>query len=357
MENWGGDSTQVIETQRALRSIGVEAWRRDEGAGVADCDLVHIFNMQTSYRALEWFYLASSACKPVVLSTIYWDLRYTKQIEVLRYGASARWARIAQAAPTLAMFLHSVRRLVAERKVMAEQRALLEGVDAVLPNSVAELEILVGRFRLPELRAKAVIVPNAVRAEFADEISAEGFGDRSLPSKYVLMVASFHPVKGQARLIKALMDLREFPLVLVGSKANCYRYAEYCGRLAALRGNTFLLDGVPHESMGRIYRGAKVHALPSLRESPGLSSLEAAVCGANCVVGIHAPVQEYFDSDAFVCDPLDLSSIRAAVVRAWKAPFNEHLRERILRSFTWRKAAEQTLQAYETVLLRAAKDW
>lgn len=352
MASWGGDTTQIIETHKALRHLGVDAVIASE-QGIPDwasCDLVHIFNMQTAKSALALLRQARAAHKPAVLSTIYWDLCHARHPDNLRFGESLFWARLAAVAPRLALRFHSLRNVTRQGRLRVEQGELLREAGAILPNSVAELEILVSEFRRPDLRAKAVIVPNAVNTPVALQSSEDCRSVPGLPDRLVLMAASFHPIKGQARLLTALMREPQIPLVLAGGKQPGSRYARFCERLAAKRGNTYLLDAVPHQDMPQLYRRAKVHALPSLRESPGLASLEAAVHGANCVVSIHAPVQEYFGTDAFVCDPLDSSSLCRAVLAAWHAPFNSRLKDRILSNFTWRHAAEQTRIAYDQVL-------
>jgi hypothetical protein len=92
-------------------------------------------------------------------------------------------------------------------------REMLESADLLLPNSVAELEMLVQHFGLPSLRGKATIVPNAAR-KFAVPADQSPFTD--LPSNYVMEAAGFSHHKAQRPLIEALSDLPEIPLVLVG---------------------------------------------------------------------------------------------------------------------------------------------
>ena len=92
--------------------------------------------------------------------------------------------------------------------------------------------------------------------------------------------------------------------------------------------------------MHHFYSRAKVHALPSLSETTGLSTLEAAICGINCVVSIHGPITEYFGFDAYICDPKNVNSIKNAVLDAWNNPKSNKLKNRILSKFTWEKAAE-----------------
>lgn len=351
LEEWGGDTTQIVETQKALQQLGVvaELATSEQQYDWAGYDLVHLFNMQTAENALDLLERVQALRKPVALSTIFWDLRYARHPDNLRFGESPFWARFASASPRFAMALQSLRQVRGKARLLRAQRTLLCGVDLILPNSVAELEILVAQFRLPSLRSMAVIVPNAVSPPAAPSSTANEMV-ASLPDKFALMAAGFHPIKGQARLIQALMHDPQIPLVFVGRDGSNTSYGRHCHQLAERRGNTFFVDAVPHELMPQLYRRAKVHALPSFRESPGLASLEAAVYGANCVVAIHAPVQEYFGLDCFICDPVSPASVRKAVLDAWDAPPNDNLRSRILKEFTWQRAAEETLHGYEFLL-------
>lgn len=232
---------------------------------------------------------------------------------------------------------------------------MLELADVLLPNSYAELEIIVRTFGFPLARAKSLVVPNAADSEYPScrELPLESAVSK-IPQPYVLEVGRIEPLKGQLKVIKALMDYSDVPLVFVGREGNP-TYAMRCRKAASQRGNTFFLGEIRHDQLPCVYRGAKVHVLPSLRESPGLVSLEAGVLGVNCVVSVYGPVTEYFGSDAWYCDPSSLDSIRTAILDAWQAPRNEDLRQRVLRDFTWDRAAEVTLKAYEWVLSRRGK--
>jgi glycosyltransferase involved in cell wall biosynthesis len=96
----------------------------------------------------------------------------------------------------------------------------------------------------------------------------------------------------------------------------------------------------------RYYERAKVHVLPSWFETTGLSSVEAAVMGCSIVITDKGDTREYFGNEAFYCDPADPKQILSAVEKASKAPFNESLRQKILKQYTWKQAAIQTLKAY-----------
>jgi glycosyltransferase involved in cell wall biosynthesis len=136
--------------------------------------------------------------------------------------------------------------------------------------------------------------------------------------------------------------------LMVGSHApNQAGYYQHCRSIAAK--NVDFMKHIPVEMLLTWYKRAKVHVLPSWFETTGLSSIEAAAMGCNIVITDKGDTREYFEDDAFYCDPSEPESILAAVEKASGAPFNKNLHEKILKQYTWEQAAIQTLKAYKTI--------
>lgn len=349
LKNWGGDTTQMMETKRHLEDLGLTVdINLDLEPDLKGYDLVHIFNIQTADYGMRQLLNAKHQGIPVTLSTIYWDMRHiAREQERFLYHPSfsvRALAKIHVGIPYLISKLN-FKRAYRTKKVNQAIKVMLQKADLILPNSHAELEILAQLFNMPDLRGKAVVVPNGVDPALK---TATGM-TTSLPGEYVLQVGRIETIKGQMKLIKALYDFPEIPLVFVGRVLEPY-YAQECFRLGEKRGNTFFIDEVPHNQMPVYYAKARVHALPSLRESPGLVTLEAAIWGAQCVVSFHAPIAEYFGLDMFCCNPSDVDSIKKAVFKAWNSSPDGSLKERILNSFTWEEAARNTFKAYSYIL-------
>ncbi len=72
--------------------------------------------------------------------------------------------------------------------------------------------------------------------------------------------------------------------------------------------------------------------------------------GCNIVVTDRGDTKDYFANDAWYCVPEVDSDIRRVVLEAHEAPVRPAFRDRILRDFTWTRAAEETLKAYQEVL-------
>lgn len=352
LTDWGGDTTQMVKTRDRLGALGVHVdFSLDPRPDVREYDLVHVFNLQNSTFHVRQVENAKRQGRAVALSTIFWDLAHVPrahQAGTIHASALARLLyRVHRRLPFLPWDL---KLLLGNREEWRQGRRMLELADILLPNSYAELEILAQAFQAPWVRTKALVVPNG--ADPPRDPTPEGMERaRDLPSEVVLEVGRFSVTKGQRVLLEALTGLPEIPVVLVGAVADA-AYARECQRLARSRGNVHFPGAIPHEHLAALYRRAKVHALPSLRESPGLTTLEAASYGANCVVSLHGPVAEYFGPDAWYCDPTDRESVRDAVVEAWEAERTGRLGHRVQREFTWEKAGELTRQAYEIALSR-----
>jgi glycosyltransferase involved in cell wall biosynthesis len=97
------------------------------------------------------------------------------------------------------------------------------------------------------------------------------------------------------------------------------------------------------------YSAAKVHALPSWFETPGLSSLEASACGTVIISTDQGSPKEYFRDMALYVHPLDDLSLRSALEQSLNAsplPLMEHVHNH----YPWSKVGKMTLAAYAKVL-------
>ncbi len=349
----GGDLIQAEMTARELSKKGVRV-TISSGEDIPKADIVHVFNMQTPDWTLEQVARAVKEGKPVVLSPVYWSSL------IMVVGALMVLPRLAPFLPQ-AFFKDGpdarasapgpfpLLPLGHRRKV----KQILRLSRLILPNSTAEALQLQDEY--PELlsRSDALrVVPNGVDAgEFEGGASgspwAEGLPE---PGEYVLCVARIDFRKNQLRLIDAIRDLG-LSLVCVGDPAlaSAWHLAYY--RACRGRGGpvTFLTHRGPRE-LWPLYYNCALHCLPSYFETPGLSNLEAALAGARVVTTPHGATREYFGNLAQYCNPSSVGSIRLAIERSLQRPVPSGLRELVRERYTWRRAAEVTLEAYYQVL-------
>jgi len=344
----GGDTTQILQTSAALREQGVKVdFAEDLAQPPTGYDLVHLFHLDRLWEHLFVCRRLNECGTPAVLSTIYWPANeFDRKARAGVQGAMARWLggdnyQTARLMQRFALDLTRRRKLhYWDRRLLSFPKAarrLLETVSVILPNSEIEREMIEQRF---DVVRPAIVVPNAV--------NAEAFTAKQLdPARRagVLCAGRIEPRKNQLALIEALSG-SGIELTIVGAAGRYNRkYADRCR--AAADKNVRFLGHCSAGELADLYRAARAHACVSWYETPGLASLEAALCGCNLAVTPGGSTREYFGDDACYCSPDDPRSIRAAVENTLASPPRTELAERVAREFNWRRAAEQTLRGYE----------
>lgn len=341
----GGDTVQVVQTARQLAELQIDAEivLSNQEIIYKNYDLLHFFNIT---RPADILYHSKKSKKPFVVSTILcnyseYDKYHRKGLGVLfswlpgdsiEYVKTiARWLLGKDHLSTISYTWKGQRKSIIE---------ILRTAAIVLPNSESESRRVQQTYSGNNNKGNYMVVPNGINPGL--------FNCNPVTKKddlLVLCVARIEGIKNQVNLIKALNNTK-FKLLIIGAHApNQVSYYYECRNLAA--DNIGFIDHMPQNELVEYYERARVHILPSWFETTGLSSVEAAVMGCNIVITDKGDTREYFENEAFYCDPADPKSILNAVEKASKAPLNENLRQKILKNYTWKQAALQTLKAYQ----------
>ncbi|HOP74595.1 MAG TPA: glycosyltransferase family 4 protein [Bacillota bacterium] len=312
-----GDTIQMRKTGEYLRKLGLEVvFDFTLEPDVSGFDLVHLFNTIPIEDTYQQFRNAKRNRAKIVLSTVFWD-----PAEYLRYrkdpAAFVSWWE--------------------ETQVLRQE--VLAGVDLILPNSHAELALLRKTYvNLPP----AVVIPNGADSSFA-YANSERFCRRWGRKDFVLSVGRISPRKNQLALIEAAGKLH-LPLVLIGPLNDGLYYQECRQKAAGI--DCCFIDTMNPAELASAYAAARVHALVSWYDTPGLVSLEAALAGCAIVTTDRGSAAEYFGEHAFYCQPDDVESICCALEAAWKAGPDPLLAQKVMKNYTWEKVADQTFAAY-----------
>jgi glycosyltransferase involved in cell wall biosynthesis len=328
----GGGENQLVQTGRHLESLGRPVglfcpWTdRLEAASV-----LHLFGM--SREGLELARRARARGTPVVLSPICWfepaALWSLEQRLTLRLGGlMAWWAR--RLVPVLPGW----------------RRELLSLCDRILPNSHAEARQLTKLFGAQEERM--VVVPNGVLGGFR-WASPAPFRERYGEDDFVLFVGRIEPRKNPLGLIRAVR-LLGLPLVVVGeAPSESISYLDRCRREGGDR--VRWLGPMEHDDplLASTYAAARVFALPSWFETPGLAALEAALAGAPVVITPFGSTREHFGDHVEYARPYRLSEIAAAVARCWSRGADPALARLVASNYLWDEVAKRTAEVYDQV--------
>lgn len=353
----GGDTTHMLKLKAGLEALGhtveVACTLTPDPEGY---DLVNVFNLLLPQVALRQVTaIRAKNDVPIVLTTFYWDVSeslWGERVLPEALGVVETDDELQAALLGIASGLLPAGRFTREGRnrhsvdYESQQAAVLDLVDAVIPISDGERDLIALRF--PNA-PRAYSIPTGVDAPLAasPEPFVEAYGVRD----FVLVSGRLEPRKNQLMLMLALRDL-DVPVVVAGAQVNA-DYARLCRQFAP-KGAIFT-ERLDDAMLASARVGARVHALPSWWECAGISSLEAALADCNVVMGNRAAEPEYFGDGAYYCDPANVDSVREAVLAAYEnydadVERRADLRVAIQDRYTWEAVATRTVEAYREVL-------
>jgi glycosyltransferase involved in cell wall biosynthesis len=343
--NWyGGAEVQIMKTIEYVNElnegVNIELFNMWDHK-IEDYDIIHIFkptNFQSESLSLAKF--ANDRGIKTVISPIYYQTpemrerifpnRFIKYLTICRDELSK-----------LALFnsLDPFRSF----------KRLANMTDMFLPNTQAEKEYICKTFSISP--AKCFLIPNAVEPEYAFG-NTRLFKDKHGFDNYILFVGRIEPRKNLDKLIKCFVESElETKLVIIGKIAD-KEYHQSC--IKESNENVLFLPPMPSKSelLMSAYKAAKVVALPSYFETPGLAALEGGLAGANIVITECGGTKEYFKDLAWYVDPKSDRDIKDALISAYNARRSSKLQKHISEHFTWDKVAKEMVNVYKGVMLR-----
>jgi glycosyltransferase involved in cell wall biosynthesis len=182
-----------------------------------------------------------------------------------------------------------------------------------------------------------------------------------LPSEYILFVSTIEPRKNLQGLLLAYRRLRDdyklYPaLVLVGAPGwlsdDVYSLVDKLD----LRQHCYFLGRVDAHDLKHLYNAAQCLVHPAFYEGFGLPPLEAMACGTPVVVSNVSSLPEVVGDAALLVNPNQDEEITVAL---WRLLTDLQLRDELrgkglqrAASFSWARAAEETMSAYRKASAR-----
>ncbi|MFL4903841.1 glycosyltransferase [Streptomyces sp. MMS24-I2-30] len=185
-----------------------------------------------------------------------------------------------------------------------------------------------------------------------------------VPGRIVTTSSADVPLKGLVFLVEALAKVRtEHPgahLVVVGRRAEAGPVAQAVERYG-LEGAVEFVKGVTDAELVDLIRSAEVACVPSLYEGFSLPAAEAMATGTPLLATTGGAIPEVAGRDGETClavPPGDAGALAAGLNRLLGDPelrtrLGRAGRERVLRHFTWARAAEGTVAHYRESIARA----
>lgn len=241
--------------------------------------------------------------------------------------------------------------------------------DVIISSSLEEKSSLIGEYEIPSSKVK--VVHPGVNAEFfypfVNENVCREIGSHT-GEIYLLFVGRIQPVKGLITLIEAFSFLKHknqalydrLKLVIIGGgsrKHDLPNNQEFI-RIQKVINNRKLVDKIlflgsrKQDELKMYYTATDALVMPSLYESFGLVVVEALSCGtpvlASQIGMMRTTIQE--GKNGFSFRPNDTTSLAACLEtfhlrkdRLWS---NDKIRRDIVKKFSWKKTAEETIQVF-----------
>ncbi len=190
---------------------------------------------------------------------------------------------------------------------------------------------------------------------------------RQIPGRIVTTSSADVPLKGLVFLVEALAKVRaEHPdahLVVVGKRPEEGPVAQAMERYG-LEGAVEFVKGISDAELVDLVRSAQVACVPSLYEGFSLPAAEAMATGTPLVATTGGAIPEVAGRDGETClavPPGEPGALAAALTRLLgDTELRDRLgaagRDRVLRNFTWAKAAEGTVTRYRDAIADSAGD-
>lgn len=350
----GGDGIQMLKTKEHLEKIfpEIEIDIITNPKEITEkYQLVHIFNYATSTITKEYFKRALELELPIASSSIFWDYSYTSNIIpkfFLRKHYTKNLARINKLVAKLLGRLFN-KPVVNSYAFKKDVKWFIEKSNIILPNSQEEGELLLKWANAEDQQNKIHVVINGVDLTPNKIIPKEKFlSQYGIPDNYILQVGRIQVIKNQINLVYALKKHPEIPIVFLGKPVEKFYYKELL-KISKKRGNVFFIPEIEHTMVDSFYHYASLHVLLSLRESPGLVTIEALA--NNCPVLISSkeflPIKTYFKFQPYSVDPFNIREIEKKVLQAYS---ERKIGDFNINDFTWEKAAKQTYKAYMQII-------
>jgi glycosyltransferase involved in cell wall biosynthesis len=192
------------------------------------------------------------------------------------------------------------------------------------------------------------VTPNGVDLRFSN---SDGSHFRPYEGKreFVLYAGRIEPRKNVLGLIESVRSLG-LNLVVIGDVVPCHEAYQAACRSAGI-GFVRWFPRFEHDDprLASAYAAARVFALTSWFETPGLAALEAALAGCAIVITPFGCTREYFRKDVWYARPNRPAEVARAIAAAWDEGPRPGLAARIAADYSWAEVGRKTREAYDRI--------
>lgn len=246
--------------------------------------------------------------------------------------------------------IHQIKAVVLEKIFLKKALQKTEYVIAVSENTKKDLM----KFFPFVPKEKITVIYPAASDIFSKKIKKyeleEFKKSKNLPEKFILTVSTIEPRKNLELLIKAVQEIPDANLVIVGAEGwKTKKLIKMISDMARI----YFLNYLADEDLAKIYKLAEVFVFPSIYEGFGIPPLEAMKSGCPVVCSDSSSLPEVVNDAAFLFKPNDAENLKTQIQRVLK---NTELRGELIRrgfsqaeKFSWKESAKKLLNVIASI--------
>jgi glycosyltransferase involved in cell wall biosynthesis len=214
--------------------------------------------------------------------------------------------------------------------------------------------------------SRIAVVHNALDGRFAasiePEVRRQALERYQLNAPFILYSGRIRPHKNLHRLIEAFAVLKNelsgdnrysnLKLIIIGDELSKHQYLRLAVVRSGMQQDVRFFGFIPYPAMQVFYQEASLFALPSLYEGFGLSAIEALASRTPVLASNTSSLPEVLGDAALFVNPENVFEIgRGMKSILTDVDLRAGLVERGVKQvsrFSWREAAGQVLDAYES---------
>jgi glycosyltransferase involved in cell wall biosynthesis len=236
---------------------------------------------------------------------------------------------------------------------IAMQKKVLARIPRVITVSESSRRDLVAQLGLDPTRM--AVIPVGVDTERFRPLPHV----RPVPGRLMTTASADAPLKGLVPLLEALAKVRterdDAHLVVVGRLREGSEVPAVLSRLGLDGGAVRFEGGISNERLTELYAEAEVAVVPSLYEGFSLPAIEAMACGVPLLATTGGALPEVAGDAARLVPPNDPGALALELLDLLEDDDARRSlglagRRRVLERFTWRAAAEQTVEQDRALL-------
>jgi len=231
------------------------------------------------------------------------------------------------------------------------QKRVARKLPRIITVSEFSKQDIIEEFKIPENRFS--VVPNGINTSIfypIPEIKRE-------PDRIIVTNSADMPLKGLYYLLQAVHDIsskRDIRLTVIGQPKENGGVVKLIEKLGI--GHLIDFTGrISDEEFVKQYARASIAIVPSVYEGFGLPVGEAMACGIPVISTTGGALPEVAGDAAVLVPPKDPAALAKAIIDLLSDPeraekLGKAGYKRVMEQFTWKNAAEKTVEAYRETL-------